>query len=323
MTRYDRQLTVLPDSSRSQQKLAAARILVVGAGGLASPVLQYLVGAGVGHIRLVDGDVVSLSNMHRQTIFRDADIGRPKVERAASHMAALNPDCQITPVPAYLTPDKIAEQAAGVNLILDCADSFAVSYSLSDYCRGRLPLVTASVVGLFGYCGGFCGAAPSLRAVFPDLPHRFGSCADDGVLGPVVGVIGGLQAQMALAILTGLNPSPLGQLITFDASANRFGGFRFDAADDPEKGPRFIGKSDITADDFVIDLRHENEGPLVSAEARRIAPTDITPAVPIANAARVVLCCQSGQRAWAAAETITEFWSGSIALVALGATKNE
>ena len=323
MTRYDRQLTVLPDAGRSQQKLAAARILVVGAGGLASPVLQYLVGAGVGHIRLVDGDVVSLSNMHRQTIFRDDDIGRPKAERAASHMAALNPDCQITPVPAYLTPDKIAEQAAGVNLILDCADSFAVSYSLSDYCRGQLPLVSASVVGLSGYCGGFCGAAPSLRAVFPDLPRRFGSCADDGVLGPVVGVIGGLQAQMALAILTGLNPSPLGQLITYDASANRFGGFRFDAADDPETGPRFIGKSDITADDFVIDLRQENEGPLVSAEAQRIAPADITPAVPIANAARVVLCCQSGQRAWAAAETMTEFWPGPIALVALGATKNE
>ncbi|MEK9760534.1 MAG: ThiF family adenylyltransferase, partial [Candidatus Puniceispirillum sp.] len=121
MTRYDRQLAALPDASQSQQKLAAARILVVGAGGLASPVLQYLVGAGVGHIRLVDGDVVSLSNMHRQTIYRDDDIGRPKAERAASHMAALNPDCQITPVPAYLTPDKIAEQAAGVNMVLDCA----------------------------------------------------------------------------------------------------------------------------------------------------------------------------------------------------------
>ena len=155
MTRYDRQMNVLPDASRSQQKLAAARILVVGAGGLASPVLQYLVGAGVGHIRLVDGDVVSLSNMHRQTIYRDDDIGRPKVERAASHMAALNPDCQITPVPAYLTPDKIAEQAAGVNLILDCADSFAVSYSLSDYCRGRLPLVSASVVGCSAIVAGF------------------------------------------------------------------------------------------------------------------------------------------------------------------------
>jgi molybdopterin/thiamine biosynthesis adenylyltransferase len=318
MTRYDRQIAVLPDTSQSQQKLAAARILVVGAGGLASPVLQYLVGAGVGHIRLVDGDVVSLSNMHRQTIYRDGDIGRSKAERAASHMAALNPDCQIIPIPDYLTPDKIAEQAAGVDLVLDCADSFAVSYSLSDYCRGRLPLVSASVVGLSGYCGGFCGHAPSLRAVFPDLPRRFGSCADDGVLGPVVGIIGGLQAQMALAILTGLDPSPLGQLVTYDASANRFGGFRFDTADDPETGPRFIGKSDITADDFVIDLRHENEGPLVTAAARRIAPADITPAVPIANAARVVLCCQSGQRAWVAAETMSNFWSGPIALLALG-----
>jgi len=323
MTRYDRQIAVLPDARQSQQKLAAARILVVGAGGLASPVLQYLVGAGVGHIRLVDGDVVSLSNMHRQTIFRDDDIGRPKAERAARHMAALNPDCQITPVPAYLTPDKIAEQAAGVDLVLDCADSFAVSYSLSDYCRGQLPLVSASVVGLSGYCGGFCAQAPSLRAVFPDLPRRFGSCADDGVLGPVVGVVGGLQAQMALAILTGLDPSPLGQLVTYDAGANRFGGFRFDAADEPGSSPYFIGKTEITVDDFVIDLRHENEGPLVTAAAHRIAPADITPAVPIANAARVVLCCQSGQRAWMAAETMSNFWPGPIALLALGATENK
>jgi molybdopterin/thiamine biosynthesis adenylyltransferase len=318
MSRYDRQTAVTEFGSAGQEKLAAACMLVVGAGGLASPVLQYLVGAGLGQIRLADPDVVSMENLHRQTIFREGDLGSAKAETAAKHMKALNPDCRITPITAPVTPDNIARHAEGVDIVLDCADSFAASYSLSDFCHGQqLPLVHASVIGTAGYTGGFCFNAPSLRAVFPDLPARLGSCAENGVLGPVVGLIGALQAQMALEIITGSDPSPLGQLITYDASGNRFGGFRFDDAKEPQTTWPFIGLSQICDDDMVVDLRHPSEGPPVIPRSCATSSDDITSQPPPEHTARVVLCCQSGQRAWAAAEKMTRVWSGPIALMAV------
>ena len=318
MSRYDRQISVAEFGVAGQAKLAAARLLVVGAGGLASPVLQYLAGAGLGHIKLVDPDVVSTNNMHRQTIFRSSDLGTAKAAAAASHMRDLNPDCAITPIIQSVTPDNIKTHAADVDMVLDCADSFAVSYCLSDYCRDRLPVIHASVVGMAGYVGGFCAGAPSLRAVFPELPQRFGSCAEDGVLGPIVGVIGALQAQMAIAAITGQQPSPLGQLVTYDAVGNRFGGFRFDGVDEPDVVLDFISASQIQPVDFVIDLRAAAEASLITANAHRLVIDEITPDLPLNGVARVVLCCRSGQRAWAAAEKLSEFWSGSISLVAAG-----
>ena len=156
MNRYDRQISVAEFGVDGQKKLAAAKILVVGAGGLASPVLQYLAGAGLGHIKVMDYDIVSVNNMHRQTIFRSDDLGLAKAGAAATNMRGLNPDCQMTPIIEPLTPDNIETYASDVDLVLDCADSFAVSYSLSDYCLNRLPLIHASVVGTAGYVGGFC-----------------------------------------------------------------------------------------------------------------------------------------------------------------------
>jgi molybdopterin/thiamine biosynthesis adenylyltransferase len=129
MNRYDRQISVAEFGVDGQKKLAAAKILVVGAGGLASPVLQYLAGAGLGHIKVMDYDIVSVNNMHRQTIFRADDLGLAKAGAAATNMRRLNPDCQMTPIIEPLTPDNIETHASDVDLVLDCADSFAVSYS--------------------------------------------------------------------------------------------------------------------------------------------------------------------------------------------------
>ena len=318
MNRYDRQISVAEFGADGQKKLASAKILVVGAGGLASPVLQYLAGAGLGHIKVIDYDIVSVNNMHRQTIFRSDDLGLAKAGAAASHMRSLNPDCHMTSIIEPLTPDNIAIHASDVDLMLDCADSFAVSYCLSDYCRNRLPFIHASVVGTAGYVGGFCHNAPSLRAVFPDLPQRFGSCAEDGVLGPIVGIIGSLQAQMTLAVITKQLSSPLGQLVTYDAIGNRFGGFRFDGVEEPDAPLEFISPSQITSDDFVIDLREAVEADLVTADAHRLGIDQITAELPLSGVGRVVLCCRSGQRAWTAAEKLAGFWSGSISLIAAG-----
>jgi len=243
MTRYARQIAVPEFGNAAQERLAQARVLVVGAGGLAAPVMPYLAGAGVSMITVIDPDRVSESNLHRQILFRMADIGSPKAVVLAREMQALNPDATVTSVVARLDPSNVEQLIMDCDLVLDCADSFAASYTLSDACLAAgVPLIHASVIGTEGYVGAFCGQAPSLRAVFPDLPARLGSCAEDGVLGPVVGVVGALQAQMALAVLTCMEPSPLGQLVTVDAGGMRFGGFRFEGAAEPVGGPAFIGK---------------------------------------------------------------------------------
>ena len=316
MSRYARQVPVI--GAAAQARLAAARLLVVGAGGLAAPVLQYLVGAGVGRIRLVDPDRADLSNLHRQTLFRITDLGQSKAAAAAAHLAGLNPECLIEAIVQALDPANVAALCDGVTLVLDCADSFAASYTLSDHCAALgLPLISASVTGTAGYVGGFCGGAPSLRAVFPDLPARAGSCAEVGVLGPMVGLLGSLQAQMALAVLAGIRPSPLGQLITADGL--RLGGFRFDTAPEPEWQPRFIAVSAITSQDFTVDLRAADEAPLICAHAQRLCATAFGPGGPIPlPGQRAVLCCRSGLRAFAAAERLRAVWDGTITLVAVG-----
>lgn len=317
MTRYARQIALPEFGARGQARLTAAQVLIVGAGGLAAPVLHYLVGAGVGQITLMDGDRVSLSNLHRQVLFRMDDIGAPKATVAAAHMAALNPDCAIFAITVPLDPANAPDHVANADLVLDCADSFAASYVLSDTCQALgTPFISASVVGLAGYVGGFCAGAPSLRAVFPDLPERLGSCEADGVLGPSVGIIGSLQAQMALTVLAGIEPQPLGQLVTFDAIGNRFGGFRFDGAPEPEGGFTFIAPAQTRPADWLVDLRAEGEPGPPLANATRRTVTDFDTLHP--DSPRAVLACRSGLRAWQAATRLRAHWGGEIALIALG-----
>ncbi len=320
MSRFERQIAVPEFGLPGQERVAAARALVVGVGGLAAPVLQYLAGAGLGLVRLIDPDRVEEGNLHRQTLFRMADVGRAKVDAAADQIAALNPEVAIEAVVGALGPDNATDLCADVDLVLDCADSFAASYILSDACHEtRLPLISASVVGFDGYAGGFCGGGSSLRAVFPDLPQRVGSCAEDGVMGPAVGIVGAVQAQMALALIAGLEPSPMARVVTVDARRFRFGGFRFDAAPEPDRQPRFLAPSEIAAADFVVDLRAEDEAPLVREFARRLPVETFGPDGPRpASGQRAVLCCRTGLRSWRAAERLAAVWTGEIALVALG-----
>ncbi|UOA15222.1 MULTISPECIES: HesA/MoeB/ThiF family protein [Sulfitobacter] len=317
MSRYARQ-TVLPQvGAEGQARLAAARVLVVGAGALAVPVLQYLVGAGVGQITLVDGDVVAMSNLHRQPLYRMDDIDRPKVSAAAKAMAALNPEVTVMPRAEWLTPANAPALLAECDIALDCADTFAASLTLSDeaLAQGK-PLISASALGLSGYVGGFCGPAPSLRAVFPDLPQTAATCATAGVLGPVVGMIGAAQAQMALSVLLGLAPSPLGQLMIWDAANWRMSGFRFDGAPEPETLTPFIAESQITPRDRVIDLRAEAPAPF-SPQACHVPP-DALPDMPLPpDTSRIVLACRTGLRAHHAASTLRTRWPGEIALLAL------
>lgn len=321
MNRYARQMILPGVGADGQARLSGARILIVGAGGLGVPALLYLAAAGVGHITLVDPDVVAEHNLHRQPLYRMADIGRLKAVAAAEALAALNPEVEVVPVTDWFDPANAAALLEDCDIALDCADSFAVSYILSDACQAaRLPLISASALGLQGYAGGFCGSAPSLRAVFPDLPERAASCATAGVLGPIVGMLGSMQAQMALSVLLGLKPSPLGQMTTLDCSGWRIGGFRFDSAVEPA-GPalRFIAPSHIAQDDLAIDLRGIEEAPQPAApHALRLTLDDIAERPLPASGQRVVMCCRTGLRAWRAARCMQARWPGEIVIAALG-----
>jgi molybdopterin/thiamine biosynthesis adenylyltransferase len=326
MSRYARQIALPEVGAEGQARLAVSRVLVVGAGGLGVPVLQYLAGAGVGRITVVDPDMVERKNLHRQTLYGERFISCAKAHAAASVLADLNPEVRTDAVVARLDPGNAPALVAAADVVLDCADSFAASYTLSDACRdARRPFVSASALGLGGYAGGFCGGAPSLRAVFPDLPAHAATCATAGILGPVVGLLGCLQAQMALAILLDVAPSPLGQLVSFEASGFRFGGFRFDGAPEPAHPRPFLAPAAIAPADFVADLRGADEAPVPATPwARRLAVADFGPGGPTpAPGQRAVLVCRSGLRSWQAADRLARVWDGEIALVAMGDLERE
>ncbi|PHS31666.1 MAG: thiamine biosynthesis protein ThiF [Methylophaga sp.] len=319
MTRYSRQEILAEVGSDGQQRLRDTHIVVVGAGGLGCPALQYLVGAGVGKISIVDHDVISLSNLHRQTLYQADQVGLSKSQMAALSLNKLNDDCNLKAVTEPLSPTNVGSLVAEADLILDCADSFAVTYMLSDACLAQnKALVSASALELTGYVGAFCAGKPSLRAVFPELPKRTASCATAGVLGPVVGTIGAMQAQMALAIILELTPSPLGQLITVDLKQYRFGGFRFDNAPEPKDNLlKFISANNINEHDYVVDLRGEDEAPnAITPNALRYNVADFDQKIPTpSDHQHVILCCRSGLRAWQAARHLQSYWDGKISLI--------
>ena len=320
--RYSRQ-TVLPEvGPEGQARLGAATVLVAGAGGLGCPVLEYLCAAGVGRLLIVDHDRVDESNLHRQPLYRMSDLGQPKARAAAAAMSLLNPQVAAEGAVERLTPLNARGWVSRADVIVDAADSLALTYILSDECqRQGKPLVSASVLGLSGYVGAFCGGAPSYRAVFPEMPRQAGSCAQSGVLGTAVGVMGTLQAHLALAILVQLEPTVLGQLTSVDFRTLRFSGFSFAAAREPS-GPalRFIAPEEVRAADLVIDLRSLTEAPVSPfPTALRIGVEEIE-RVGLADtpASRVVLCCRSGIRAWRAGQALRRAGHDALALIALG-----
>ena len=319
--RYARQ-TILPEvGAAGLARLAAASVLVVGAGGLGSPVLATLAGAGVGRLTILDHDRVEESNLHRQPLYRMADLGRAKAEAAREALLAANPQIAVEALPRRLAVAETPALVARHDLALDCADSLAVTYSLSDACRDAgKPLVSASVLGLSGYVGAFCGGGPSYRAVFPDMPSTVGSCAVNGVLGSAVAVLGALQAHMALQLLLGIAPTPLGRLVSLDLRTLTFGGFAFGDAEEPAEAPvRFIGLSAVDPADLVIELRGPEEAPEPAVpHALRLAPAAIAadPAI-IPSDRRVVFCCASGVRAYRAARLLAASGARDVAVLAL------
>lgn len=318
--RYARQ-TVLPEvGPEGQARLRDARVLVAGAGGLGCAVLEYLCAAGVGRLLVVDPDRVEVSNLHRQPLYRMEELGAPKALAAAASLERLNPEVSVEAAVERITPASAASWVSRAGLIVDAADSLALTYTLSDECRRQgKPLVSASVLGLAGYVGVFCGGAPSYRAVFPDMPPQAGSCARSGVLGTAVGVMGTLQAHATLAHLLRLDPPVLGRLVSVDFRTLRFGGFSFASASEPA-GPQlcFIAPDEVTDTDVVVDLRSLTEAPVSPFPAAMRLDVEQIRVRALPPGPRVVLCCRSGIRAWRAGRTLLAQAPRDIALIALG-----
>lgn len=318
MDRYQRQ-SMLPEIGEAgQQALFNARVLVIGAGGLGATLLPLLAGAGVGYLRIYDGDRVEEHNLHRQTLYRMQDCGERKVDCAQLALNARNPHCVVDARPQVLSASMMDEALDGIDLAIDAADNFAVTYLLSDACLPQhIPLISASVLGRKGYVGGFCGSAPSYRALFPQLPGSAANCNTAGVMGPAVATLGAMQAQMALSILLGLTPSPLGCLINCDFTTWHFRQFRFDGAGEPDQpGVPFIDRHLLNNEDCIVELRSLEEAPdSVAINVHRVLPEEINDWQPPADC-RIVLVCASGIRAAKAAMALEQRGITKLAIMA-------
>jgi adenylyltransferase/sulfurtransferase len=225
-TRYARQM-ILPEIGKDgQNRLSAANVLCVGAGGLGCPVLLYLAGAGVGHIGIIDNDVVDESNLQRQTLYTMADIGRSKVVAAQERLQAFNPNLQVTPYNTRLTAENALEILAPYDIIIDGSDNFATRFLVNDACvRLQKPLVYGSVQKFEGQASVFDAAqGPCYRCLFPEIPEpgMGPSCAEAGVLGVMPGLIGMIQATEALKIILGTGNTLRGRLLVLDALSMAF-----------------------------------------------------------------------------------------------------
>jgi len=227
LERYARHIVLKEIGGAGQQALLDADVAVIGAGGIGSPAIQYLAAAGVGRLRVIDDDVVDLSNLQRQTLFTTADIGRPKAELAVERVAAMNPDVMVEPVTVRIDADTAEALLAGADLVLDGCDNFATRLAVSDATlRLRAPLITSAVGQFDGQIGVWRGwekDRPCYRCLVGDDPGGPDmSCADQGVLGALTGVMGSLGAMEAIRILTGFGEDPAGRLLLVDALAFRF-----------------------------------------------------------------------------------------------------
>jgi molybdopterin-synthase adenylyltransferase len=227
--RYARHIVLAEIGGVGQSRLIAARVLVVGAGGLGAPLLQYLAAAGVGTLGVIDHDTVDLSNLQRQVIHRTADIGAAKVESARRALGEINPEVRVEAHGEQLVEANAERIVAGYDIVADGSDNFATRYLLNDVChRLRKTLVAAAILRFDGQISTYKawqGAGhPCLRCLFPQAPSEDAvpSCAQAGVLGSLAGTLGALQATEVVKEILGVGRSLSGRLLMYDALAGSF-----------------------------------------------------------------------------------------------------
>ncbi len=343
--RYQRQM-ILPDFGVSaQQLLSGARVLVIGAGGLGCPILQYLVGSGIGCIGIADGDQVSLSNLHRQTLFNTADIGINKAEVAANKLQLLNPDITILSIPFHLTNQNVLDIIGQYDIVVDGTDNFVTRYMINDACvlLGK-KLVYGAVsryegqVAVFNHSTTQGVRSANYRDLFPEPPKdgTVLNCADAGVLGVLPGIIGCMQAAEVIKLITGVGEPLVNQLLTYQLKDHQLFLMKikpqpntlslipstvdaFKAMDyvwlcsspitsfeiDAADFNQWIGQSNVT----IVDVREPHELPTIHEFPHLCIPlASVKEATAELKNDIVVVFCQSGKRSLQAAKELTDLW---------------
>jgi len=326
---HSRQLALKEIGPEGQARLANSRVLIVGAGGLGSPVLQYLAGSGVGRLGIVDGDIVAASNLHRQPIYSPADVGRQKVDLAAKAVARINPEVIVEPYPARLTAENAGELFERFDLVVECSDNFGTKFLVNDMAvLARKPAVFASVYQYEGQLQVYKPAASHacLRCLWPEATREgiVANCAEAGVLGPVPGAVGALQALLAVKILTGMPGQLDGALLLLD-----FSSFAMQSLRAPRRAACIapgcayvqmpatvaeIGDLEVVlrsvaaalgAGYELIDIRSAEELAREPSGLRHIPmPELLADAAGLAREARYLLVCASGRRSLVAAREL-------------------
>jgi sulfur-carrier protein adenylyltransferase/sulfurtransferase len=330
---YSRQMALKEVGARGQGKLRASRVLVVGCGGLGVPVISYLAGAGIGRLGLVDGDRLEPSNLHRQTMYALADVGKLKAELASARVRALNPDVDVHTYPVRLDAATAPEIIGQYDLVIDCTDNFSTKFLLNDVCvQRRVPVIFSSV---YQYEGQIQVVRPDrdgacLRCVWPEATRDgiVGNCAEAGVLGPVPGTFGSLQAFEALKLLLDL-PGQLGQevlmLDLLTLSISRVRAKRAAACPDHVRAAQarantppsdattlevdFESLEDARAGGYdIVDIREPKEIeeiPTPTQNARHIPMAQLLHGNPaFTPAGKTLLVCASGRRSLAATQEL-------------------
>jgi sulfur-carrier protein adenylyltransferase/sulfurtransferase len=337
--RYNRHLILEAFGKEAQLKLKAAKILVIGAGGLGSPSLLYLAAAGVGTIGIIDFDSVSLSNLQRQVLFSTGMVGMPKVEKAEERIHSLNPLIKVITWNDRLTARKALEIFPAFDLVIDGTDNFATRYLVNDACTilGK-PLIYGSIfrfqgqVSVFNYNNG-----PTYRCLFPEPPDPLQSpdCSQAGVLGVLPGIIGCHQALEAIKVITGVGETLSGKILLIDTLKNTFNTFSLSKnpeaiARAPKEQEEFLkfdysyfcglsGNNDISNEQFfemlereknlqVIDVREIDEKPEITAFHAQKIPLSLLKEKleDIDNHKPTVLICKSGIRSQKALNILKE-----------------
>jgi adenylyltransferase/sulfurtransferase len=273
LRRYDRHFTLPEFGREGQARLKAARVLIVGAGGLGSPAALYLAAAGAGTIGLVDFDEVDESNLQRQILYATPDVGRPKLAAAAARLTAINPHLTVRPHGEPFSAENGVSLVSAYDVVLDGSDNFPTRYLVNDACvLARVPNVYGSVQRFEGQAAVFAAAeGPCYRCLHPEPPPDglIPSCAEGGVLGVLPGVIGTIQATEAIKLVTGIGEPLVGRLLLYDALRLRFR--TIDLPRDPECpvcGERPVIQ-ELKAYDQMCDDRTEASPLVTAAELRR------------------------------------------------------
>lgn len=221
LLRYSRQIMLPEVEIAGQQALLDARVLIIGMGGLGSPAALYCAAAGIGTLAISDFDEVDLSNLQRQIVHRQSTIGQPKVDSARQTLNELNPECEIVTLPEKLEGDALREQIRLADVVLDCSDRFSTRFAINAACVAeKTPLVSGAAIQFGGQLAVFDPRQPEnpcYRCLYDDSDDEAMRCAENGVISPLVGVIGTMQALEAVKLISGAGKTATGRLLIFDA----------------------------------------------------------------------------------------------------------